>query len=100
MDIEQSPHQLKSQDHNAPLCSVKSTRQHSKLLCEEAARARREAQTLLHWSKRAWLSTPTFSAVYLSPADKYHRLTRRLSQGQKGLKERALMASQRPSEPW
>jgi len=39
-------------------------------------------------------------AVYLSPADKSHRLTRRLSQGQKGLKERALMASQRPSEPW
>jgi hypothetical protein len=38
--------------------------------------------------------------VYLSPADKYHRLTRRLSQGQKGLDERALMASQRPSAPW
>ena len=32
-------------------------------------------------------------AVYLSPADKSHRLTRRLSQGQKGLEERALMAS-------
>ncbi len=38
--------------------------------------------------------------VYLSPADKYHRLIRRLSQGQKGLEERALMVSQRPSEPW
>ena len=38
--------------------------------------------------------------VYLSPADKYHRLTRRLPQGQKGLKERAIMASQRPSPPW
>jgi hypothetical protein len=38
--------------------------------------------------------------VYLSPADKSHRLTRRLSQGQKGLEERALLASQRPSEPW
>jgi hypothetical protein len=40
------------------------------------------------------------TVVYLSPADKYHRLTRRLSQGQKGLDERALMASQRPSAPW
>ena len=39
-------------------------------------------------------------AVYLSPADKSHRLTRRLSKGQKGLEERALLASQRPSEPW
>ena len=33
-------------------------------------------------------------------ADKYHRLTRRLSQEQKGLDERALIASQRPSHPW
>jgi hypothetical protein len=31
--------------------------------------------------------------VYLSPADKYHRLTRRLSQGQKDLEERALRSS-------
>src|SRR5882672_12372226 len=31
------------------------------------------------------------------PSDKYHRLTRRLSKGQKGLQERALMASQQPS---
>src|SRR5437870_3740308 len=31
--------------------------------------------------------------VYLSPADKYPRLTRRLSQDQKGIGERALMAS-------
>jgi CRISPR-associated protein GSU0053 (Cas_GSU0053) len=38
--------------------------------------------------------------VYLSSADKYHRLPRRLSKGQKGPDERALMASQRPSEPW
>ena len=38
--------------------------------------------------------------VYLSPADKSRRLTRRLSQEQKGLEERALMASQRPSPPW
>ena len=38
--------------------------------------------------------------VYLSPADNSHRLTRRLSQGQKDLDKRALMASQRPSEPW
>src|SRR5882672_8990825 len=32
--------------------------------------------------------------VYLPNADKYRRLTRRPSQGQKGLDERALMASQ------
>ena len=38
--------------------------------------------------------------VYLSPADKSHRLTRRLSQEQKDLDKKALMASQRPSEPW
>src|SRR5712692_3424526 len=31
------------------------------------------------------------AVVYLHPADKYHRLTRRLSQGQKGIDERALM---------
>ena len=46
-----------------------------------------------------WLSSVRW-AVYLSPADKSHRLTRRLSQEQKGLEERALMASQRPSAPW
>jgi hypothetical protein len=34
-----------------------------------------------------------YSVVYLSPADKYHRLTRRLSQGQKDLEERALRSS-------
>src|SRR5215831_4500367 len=39
-------------------------------------------------------------AVYLPTADKYRRLTRRLSQGQKGLEERALVASPQPSEPW
>jgi DDE domain len=38
--------------------------------------------------------------VYLSPADKYHRLTHRLSQEQRGLEERALRASQRPFHPW
>src|SRR5258708_4032148 len=38
--------------------------------------------------------------VYLHHAEKYHRLTCRLSKEQKGLKEKALMASQRPSEPW
>src|SRR5713101_4285797 len=32
--------------------------------------------------------------VYLHPADKYSRLTHRPSQGQKGIDERALMASQ------
>src|SRR6266567_106917 len=40
------------------------------------------------------------TAVYLHTADKYHRLTHRLSQGQKGIAERARMASQRSSEPW
>jgi hypothetical protein len=38
--------------------------------------------------------------VYLPNADKYHRLTRRPSQEQKGRDERAPMASQRPSHPW
>jgi len=38
--------------------------------------------------------------VYLSPAAKYHRLTSLPSKGQKGLDERAIMASQRPSHPW
>src|SRR5438876_5498665 len=38
--------------------------------------------------------------VYLHAADKYHRLTHRLSQGQKGLDERTLRASQRPFHPW
>jgi hypothetical protein len=33
------------------------------------------------------------TVVYLRPADKYPRLIRRPSQGQKGLDERALMAS-------
>jgi hypothetical protein len=39
-------------------------------------------------------------AVYLHPAAKYRRLTPRLSQEQKGLDERARMASQWPSPPW
>jgi hypothetical protein len=38
--------------------------------------------------------------VYLNPAAKYDRLTRRPSQGQKGLDERAIVASQWPSPPW
>jgi hypothetical protein len=40
------------------------------------------------------------SVVYLPNADKYRGLTRRPSQEQKGLDERALMASQRPFHPW
>jgi hypothetical protein len=40
------------------------------------------------------------AAVYLHPADKYSRLIRRVSSEQKGLDERALLASQRPSPPW
>src|SRR2546430_12319246 len=43
---------------------------------------------------------PCQPVVYLHPADKYPRLTHRPSQGQKGIDERALMASQRPSHPW
>jgi hypothetical protein len=46
------------------------------------------------------LREPGGTVMYLSPADKSHRLTRRLSQEQKGLNERALMASQRLSDPW
>jgi hypothetical protein len=46
------------------------------------------------------VATAQPAAVYLHTADKYRRLTPRLSQEQKGLGERALMASQRPSEPW
>jgi hypothetical protein len=38
--------------------------------------------------------------VYLCSADKYRRLTHRLSQEQKGLDERALLTSQRPFHPW
>jgi len=38
--------------------------------------------------------------VYLHAADKDHRFTRRLSQEQTGLDERAIMASQWPSHPW
>jgi hypothetical protein len=40
------------------------------------------------------------AVVYLCAADKYRRLTHRLLPGQKGLDERARMASQRLSEPW
>ncbi len=50
--------------------------------------------------RRGVFRTCWWAVVYLLRADKYPRLTRRLSQGQKGLDERALMASQRPSEPW
>src|SRR5262249_55983854 len=39
-------------------------------------------------------------AVYLPTADKYRRRTRRLSQEQKGLDERALMVSAWPSHLW
>jgi|RhiMetdeSRZDD1v2_1073273.scaffolds.fasta_scaffold311467_2 hypothetical protein len=45
-----------------------------------------------HW---VWVA-----AVYLPTADKYRRLTRRPSQEQKGLDERARMASQWPFHPW
>jgi len=50
-------------------------------------------------SQRYTAETPRL-VVYLHTADKYHRLTRRLSQEQKGLEERALMASPRLSHSW
>ena len=46
-----------------------------------------------HPQGRAW-ATINRRVVYLHPADKYSRLTHRPSQGQKGIDERALMASQ------
>jgi hypothetical protein len=54
-------------------------------------------QALKGVGNRAFYRWLTREVVYLSPADKYHRLPRRLSKGQKVLYERALMASQRPS---
>jgi hypothetical protein len=44
--------------------------------------------------KRHW------PAVSLQRAGKYQRPTWQLSQGQKGLDKRAIMASQWPSHPW
>jgi hypothetical protein len=41
-----------------------------------------------------------YQVVSLHTADKYHRLTRRLSQDQKGLEGKAIMVSQQPSAPW
>jgi hypothetical protein len=41
-----------------------------------------------------------FLVVYLQPAGKYKRPAWRLSQGQKDIKVRAIMASQWPSHPW
>jgi hypothetical protein len=41
----------------------------------------------------------TQTVVYPAAADKYRRLTHRLSQEQKGLDEKALMVSQRLSDP-
>ena len=43
---------------------------------------------------------PSRSAVYLHPVAQYRRLTSQLAQEQKGLDERARMASQWPSLPW
>jgi hypothetical protein len=39
-------------------------------------------------------------AVYLHPADKYHGFTHRPSSGQKGMDEKAIIASQWPAHPW
>src|SRR6266851_348171 len=41
-----------------------------------------------------------YRAVYLAAADKYRRLTHRLSQEQKGLGDSALMVSPWPSHLW
>src|SRR5262245_51385877 len=54
-----------------------------------------------HANPRGWEpSNVAATVVYLSPADKYHRLTHRPSQGQKGLDERAIMTSPWSSHPW
>ena len=45
------------------------------------------------------LASPRHVVVFLHHADTYPRPTRRLLQGQKGIEERALMASQRPFSP-
>src|SRR5262249_48956957 len=45
-----------------------------------------------------YISDGESRVVYLPNADKYRGLTRRLSQEQKGLDEKTLMASQRPSD--
>jgi hypothetical protein len=60
MDMEPQPQQPESQGHHAFLCSVKNTRPHSKILCEEAASVRIASQTLRQQAKRAWLSAPAF----------------------------------------
>ena len=46
---------------------------------------------------RCHLLLPKRTVVYLSPADKYHRLTHRPSKGQKGLDERAIRT---PASKW
>jgi len=46
------------------------------------------------------LVKPKETVVSLHTADKYHRLTRRLSQDQKVLEGKAIMVSQQPSAPW
>src|SRR6266699_2966859 len=48
---------------------------------------------------RVLISIVPSYTTYLAAADKYPRPTRRQSQGQKGMDERALMASQSPSHP-
>jgi len=50
--------------------------------------------------KQALGSILVHVVVYLAAADKYRRLTQRLSQEQKGLDERVLMVSQWPSHLW
>ena len=48
---------------------------------------------------RTFLSQLIWAVVYLAAAEKYRGLTHRPPQEQKGLDERTLMASQRPSHP-
>jgi hypothetical protein len=64
------------------------------------AKAPKDPQVGLEQGKQALRPILVHVAVYLPTADKYRRLTRRPSQEQKGLDERARMASQRPSPRW
>lgn len=53
MAMEQQPPQPHSQDHSALLCAVRNMRQLAKLLCEQAAEVREQAEALVRWSKLA-----------------------------------------------
>ena len=63
-------------------------------------RTGREAEMQSLLAKTVAQASIAKMAVYLAAADKYRRLTHRLSQEQKGLGERALMVSPWPSHLW